>query len=618
MIRKHSSALLSLILAAVLLLSLSVPALAANEKFSDIPEGHWASEAIYALTEAGYFSGYANGTFKPQGKISYCETFALLSRFYTPDSEARNAINEKYLADVTAIVPKSLNWALDEISLCLAAEILTVDELKRITLAEPISKEEFAYYSVKAIQLKNKADELASRELPFTDLADISAACRGSVAFMYLAQIVNGDETGKFNPRSDLTRDVSAKMLYLTIKYIKDMDIDFSLSAFSGFSSGTGILTGLSGNTVRIMAYNGLSREYHTADGTAVTVNGKAGILNDACVGGGIRFTEKDNIITRADISKEDKESFVTGTIYSISTFSEGSINITPTGDKVNKRYTLPKTGAVIERSGKTTNLSGLYTGDYVVIKLKDGYAAEIYASEDKLDFTGSLTSLTFGTTVELRMTDAEGKMYYLGFDIAALPKIYIANHEITIDQLSAGTKLTAYFESGSFTKIVAEGTENTLTGVLNSTTDTLDGTTWELRIGTSFVKLQLDDNVSVYRGTKSIKLSDIKLGDTITVTVYNDRISSITLDSTKPTTTTKLTGEVLKVDTSARQVTILVNDKLYYVDVPGGTIIVNSANGKEIGLSLLSQNSTVLFYGSYTGSTTFAATLVIIEALAS
>ncbi len=618
MIRKYSSVLLSLILAAALLFSLSAPALAANEKFSDIPDDFWGKDYVYALTEAGYYTGYADGTFRPNDKITYCHTLALLSRFYTPNTEAKNLINEKYLSDVTAIVPNSLSWAWDEISICLAAEIISIDELKQIKLAESISKEEFAFYLVRAIQQKEKAAELTKRELPFNDLSDISEKCRGSVAFMYLTELVNGDNEGKFNPKSELTRAVSAAMLYRTIKYITGQNLDFSLSAFSGYSSSSGILTAVSSNTVRIMGYNGIVSEYYTADGSAVTVNGKSAAFSDACVGGSVKFTEKDNIITRAEITKEDKVTYVTGTIYSISTFSEGSINITPTGDKVNKRYSLPKTGAVIERDGKKVELSGLYSGDYVVIKVKDGYAAEIIASDIKLELSGALSSIVFGTTVELRMTDAEGKLYYLGFDIAALPKIYIANHEITIDQLTAGTKLTAYYENGSFTKIVAEGTENTLTGVLNSTTETLDGTTWELRIGSSSVKLQLDTNVSVYKGKNSIKLSDIKLGDTVTVTVYNDRISSITLDSTKPTTTTKLTGEVLKVDTSARQITVLLNDKLYYVDVPGGTIIVNSANGKEIGLSLVSQNSTVLFYGSYTGSTTFAATLVIIEALAS
>ncbi len=618
MIHKYSHALLSLILALALLFSLSVPSLAAEEKFSDIPDDYWASEYVYALTKAGYFSGYANGTFKPDGVITYCETFALLSRFYSPNTEARNLINEKYLSDVSSIVPSSLSWSWDEISICLAAGIISIDELKTLNLTEHISKEDFSFYSVRAIQLKDKAAELSSRELPFKDLADISEKCRGSVALMYLAELVNGDELGNFNPKSDLTRAVSAAMLYRTIKYISGLNLDFSLSAFSGFVSGTGIVSGVSGNTVRIMAYNGIVREYYTVEGTAVNVNGKAAAFNEVCVGGSVKFTEKDNIITRADVTKEDKVTFVTGKVYSISSFSEGSINITPTGDKVNKRYSLPKTGAVIERSGKAVELSELYTGDYVVLTVKDGYATEIIASDDKLEISGSLNSLVFGTTVELRLTDAEGKMYYLGFDIAALPKIYVANHEITIDQLTTGTKLTAYYESGSFTKLVAEGTENTLTGVLNSTTETLDGTTWELKIGTSLVKLRLDANVSVYKGKNSIRLSDIKLGDTVTVTVYNDRISSVTLDSTKPTTTTKLTGEVLKVDTSERQITLLVNDKLYYVDVPGGTIICNSANGKEIGLSLVSQNSIVLLYGSYTGSTTFAATLVIVEALAS
>lgn len=60
------------VLACVLALALSVPALAAEPlTFSDVPEKHWAHTAIMDMTEKGMFKGTSHavngvGTFSPR------------------------------------------------------------------------------------------------------------------------------------------------------------------------------------------------------------------------------------------------------------------------------------------------------------------------------------------------------------------------------------------------------------------------------------------------------------------------------------------------------------------------------------------------------------------------
>lgn len=45
-------------------IAISTPSLAATNPFMDVPQGHWAYDAIGLLASRGIVSGYQNGTFK--------------------------------------------------------------------------------------------------------------------------------------------------------------------------------------------------------------------------------------------------------------------------------------------------------------------------------------------------------------------------------------------------------------------------------------------------------------------------------------------------------------------------------------------------------------------------
>ena len=77
MVKKWGRKLLSLFLALVLALAMSVTAFA----FSDT-RGHWAEETIQAMTEKGYLSGYPDGTFGPNNTIRRAEFMRILTSMY--------------------------------------------------------------------------------------------------------------------------------------------------------------------------------------------------------------------------------------------------------------------------------------------------------------------------------------------------------------------------------------------------------------------------------------------------------------------------------------------------------------------------------------------------------
>ncbi len=62
---------ISLILSAVLLLSLCIPAFAAD--FSDFTSAHWAYSYVTELVNDGTINGYTDGTFRPEGTVTRAE-----------------------------------------------------------------------------------------------------------------------------------------------------------------------------------------------------------------------------------------------------------------------------------------------------------------------------------------------------------------------------------------------------------------------------------------------------------------------------------------------------------------------------------------------------------------
>lgn len=49
-------------------------------RFIDVPETHWAYQAIEALAEMGIINGYEDGSFQPNNPVTRAEVAAIISR----------------------------------------------------------------------------------------------------------------------------------------------------------------------------------------------------------------------------------------------------------------------------------------------------------------------------------------------------------------------------------------------------------------------------------------------------------------------------------------------------------------------------------------------------------
>lgn len=87
---------LALALAAALCLSLRAPALAYG--FPDVPNGHWAYDAIMACLEQGTVTGFEDGTFRPGDTVTSVQLAVMLIRAFYAEQAAASVAREAWYA----------------------------------------------------------------------------------------------------------------------------------------------------------------------------------------------------------------------------------------------------------------------------------------------------------------------------------------------------------------------------------------------------------------------------------------------------------------------------------------------------------------------------------------
>ena len=203
----------SIILILCVLLT-AVPA-AAAQSFTDVKDDYWGKSYIDDMTARGLFTGYSDGTFRPDANITQLESLVLLSRLCT----ITDAVKDKVLSDHVdflngILAGKGMNWAYPNLAICIETGIVTREELEDFasenTLKNPVKKEVLSVFIVRAMQLEDEALALKDYKLNFDDTMFITYARRPYVYVLNTNGIVLGDSLNNFNPKSSVTRAVTA------------------------------------------------------------------------------------------------------------------------------------------------------------------------------------------------------------------------------------------------------------------------------------------------------------------------------------------------------------------------------------------------------------------------
>lgn len=171
----------------------------ARAMFSDI-KGNWAEDKIVDLVSKNIITGYGDGTFRPNNKISSRECLALMGRY-------AKTLNPEKLGKVQVKDPKfqTSTWGNNELTFALSRLPKNIFEGKNLDQA--ITREEVVYTMNYLYNYPNSLNKSSLKDLD-------TANYKKEIENLNDAKTIAGYEDGTFKPQDELTRAEYASLLY--------------------------------------------------------------------------------------------------------------------------------------------------------------------------------------------------------------------------------------------------------------------------------------------------------------------------------------------------------------------------------------------------------------------
>ncbi|MCC8079949.1 MAG: S-layer homology domain-containing protein [Oscillospiraceae bacterium] len=528
--------LLALGLTLALLISLCITPAAAASDFTDV-EGHWAETYITDMTEEGLFTGYEDGSFRPDNTLSATEALTLCARVaarvYDLDDDTTEAMTAVWSDELEELLGANYSWFYDEAAAALELGILTWSELESMsaagTLGASLEKQMFSVYLVRAMGLNVTAQNLDDYELDFADAEDISSACQPYVYLLSACGVVTGDENGSFNPASSLNRAVSATMLSRALDYVSSEGLKPEAANYTDYSwtfgviedltegSDSSVVMDLTGTvtgdrTITVPADADISKTDAGPTSSAL----KAGLYARVCFDDdgavfAVRLYDSDIYATRTgtvvSVSADELVLEVSGTEYTIPIDrftavymggNSGDRSLISTGSgytDATVRYAVGGAAFSVELSGGERSEEGL-VGD--VTTASGGYTLTATG------FDGTEVQYTVNSGTDITVNGAGGtlKSSYEGNYVL----VWVSNDDPDV-AISVAVDTSSEYIQGAVKKVTSSGGSITVTDL-----DTNSATTYPV-----------DDDFEVHYEGESVSISTLTSSDFVTVKLTDE-----------------------------------------------------------------------------------------------
>ena len=214
----------------IILLINSIPAVAADTNYSDVPLDHWAAEYIYNATQLGLINGIGDGLFGTGQDVTRAQFAALLVRLF--DWEAVNQDTPSFSDNLDTNA-----WYYSAIETAVANGAVLTDSAT-FRPNDSITREDMAIMLVRALGYDTMASSVAEYGVPFADVTENI----GYITIAYNFGIITGMTDTTFEPDGFATREqAAAMMMRLYDKYNAKTDWLHAFYAISSFSQSSSI-----------------------------------------------------------------------------------------------------------------------------------------------------------------------------------------------------------------------------------------------------------------------------------------------------------------------------------------------------------------------------------------
>ena len=175
---------------------------------------NWARDAIQAMSQAGYLSGYSDNTFKPSAQITREQAAAIYGKVL------QHNLNEQELADIVTKESATSysdveadRWSNSAIKLVSAAGVMQGTSKTAFTPSKTMNREEFVASAASLAKKLNITTPVKTEKIRFKDEDSISLDYVADINYMAERGIVASGTTEDFNPKQPVTRAQAATIL---------------------------------------------------------------------------------------------------------------------------------------------------------------------------------------------------------------------------------------------------------------------------------------------------------------------------------------------------------------------------------------------------------------------
>ncbi|MDR1687939.1 MAG: S-layer homology domain-containing protein [Clostridiales bacterium] len=283
--------ILSMILVFCFILSLAVPAFAAD----DIT-GHYAEQTLRNWAASGLLTGNGSGTYRPNASITRAEFFALINRWkgYTAESNA--------IGLYTDVSPNK--WYYKDVAIAIAAGYTSGTGEKTMSPEKFITREEAMAIVARLEGIAASGDTSVLSKA--SDGGLVSTWAKGAVAAVINEGIAAGSD-GKINPLLNITR-AEAVVLFDSVRSDKrTYSFPGTYGPAGGVKSAGSVTVSAPGVVLQNIAVNGNITIAKSVGEGDVTFNGvtAAGTVN--VLGGGLNSVYFNDCAIKEMIVEKDR-----------------------------------------------------------------------------------------------------------------------------------------------------------------------------------------------------------------------------------------------------------------------------------------------------------------------